>query len=192
MGVGPAQSGNASAIRAISLLAFVALLSGCASGPQVVTNAAPDFDLAGYRTFSFLRPLSTDDGNVRTILSNELIAPTRRELERIGLQYVESGGDLLINFVVSTRETLQTRSTPSTGAAVRRGRYGTWGGYNMAVSTTEVIQRTEGTLGIDVIDAERRELVWEGAVSGWVTDKIRQNRAAAMDGGVREIFARFP
>jgi hypothetical protein len=62
----------------------------------------------------------------------------------------------------------------------------------MAVSTTEVIQRTEGTLGIDIIDAKKLELVWEGAVSGRVTDSIVQNRAAALDGGVREILARFP
>jgi hypothetical protein len=178
-------------MRLIIILAFV-VLAGCASGPNVITNAAPGFNLASYQTFSFLQPLSTDNGDVRTMVSNELITPTRRELEWIGLRYVESGGDLLVNFVVSTRETIQTRNTPSTGVSVRHGRYGTWGGYNMAMSTTEVIQRTEGTLGIDIIDAERRELVWEGAVSGRVTDKVLQNRAAALDGGVREILARFP
>lgn len=179
-------------MRLITLLAFVSLIVGCSSGPPVITNAAPGFNLADYQTFSFLEPLSTDNGNVRTLLSNELIAPARRELEWMGLRYVERGGDLLINFVVSTRETIQTRNTPSTGVSVRHGRYGTWGGYNMAVSTTEVIQRTEGTLGIDIIDAEKLELVWEGAVSGRVTDTVRQNRAAALDGGVREILARFP
>ena len=175
-------------------MSLVAVAAGCASGPQVITNAAPGFDLAGYRTFSFLQPLSTDNGNVRTILSNELIAPTRRELEWAGLRYVDGGGDLLVNFVVTTRETIQSRNRPATGMSVYHGsgRYRTWGGYNMSVSTTEVIQRTEGTLGIDIIDAERRELVWEGAVSGRVTDKVRQNRAAALDGGVREILARFP
>ena len=183
---------NVSAMRLAAVLASVALLAGCASTPPVITNAAPGFDIAKYRTFSFLEPLSTDNGNVRTILSNELIAPTRRELEWLGLRYVESGGDLLINFIVSTRETLQTRSTPATGMSVYRGRYGTWGGYNMSVSTTEIIQRTEGTLGIDMIDAERRELVWEGAVSGRVTEESRRNRAAAVDAGVREILARFP
>ncbi len=179
-------------MRPITLLALLSLFAGCESGPRVITNSAPDFNLAGYSTFSFLEPLSTDNGNVRTILSNELIAPTRRELEWKGLRYVERGGDLLVNFVVSTRETIQTRNTPSTGMSVRHGRYGTWGGYNMSVSTTEVIQRTEGTLGIDIIDAARRELVWEGAVSGRVTENIRQNRAAALDGGVHEILARFP
>ena len=62
----------------------------------------------------------------------------------------------------------------------------------MGVSTTQVIQRTEGTLGIDIIDSSRRQLVWEGAVSGRVTDSVRQNRAAALEGGVREILKRFP
>ena len=179
-------------MRLITLLAFVLLLTGCSSAPPVITNAAPGFSLADYQTFSFLQPLSTDNGNVRTILSKELMAPTRQELEWIGLRYVESGGDLLVNFMVSRRETIQTRNTPSTGVSVRHGRYGTWGGYNMAVSTTQVIQRTEGTLGIDIIDARRRQLVWEGAVSGRETEKIRQNRAAAVDAGVRAILARFP
>lgn len=180
--------------RWIALVAFIALFAGCASSPKVITNAAPGFDLSQYRTFSFLEPLSTDNGDVRTILSNELIAPARRELEWRGLRYVESGGDLLVNFVVSTRETVQTRNTPSTGMSVYHGygRYRTWTGYNMSISTTEVIQRTEGTLAIDIIDAKQRQLVWEGAVSGRVTESIRQNRAAAIDGGVREILSRFP
>jgi len=183
---------NVVAMRLGTMLAFAALVAGCATTPNVITNAAPGFNIDAYRTFSFLEPLSTDNGNVRTILSNELMAPTRRELEWLGLRHVESGGDLLINFVVSTRETIQTRSAPATGVSVYRGRYGTWGGYNMSTSTTEVIQRTEGTLGIDIIDAKRRELVWEGAVSGRVTEESRRNRAAAVDAGVREILARFP
>ncbi len=179
-------------LRIAAVLASVIAAAGCASGPNIVTNAAPGFNLADYQTFSFLRPLSTDNGNVRTIISNELIDSTKRELEFTGLRHVESGGDLLVNFVVSTRETLQTR--PSSGASIHhgRGRYGTWGGYSMSMSTTEVVQRTEGTLGIDIIDAQRRELVWEGAATGRVTDQTRQNRAANIDAAVTEILARFP
>ncbi|MDJ0907007.1 MAG: DUF4136 domain-containing protein [Woeseiaceae bacterium] len=182
----------AGGIRAAVVLSAAMFISACSSGPNIVTNSAPGFDIVGYQTFSFLRPLSTDNGNVRTILSNELIEPARRELEFAGLRHVETGGDLLVNFVVSTRETLQTR--PSSGASIHhgRGRYGTWGGYSMSMSTTEVVQRTEGTVGIDIIDAQRRELVWEGAASGRVTDQTRRNRAAALDGAITEILARFP
>ena len=180
--------------RSAAVLAVLFSLAACSSGPNIVTNAAPGFDLVGYQTFSFLQPLSTDNGNVRTILSNELIDSTKRELEFAGLRHVDAGGDLLVNFVVSTRETIQTRSTPSTGMSMHhgRGRYGTWGGYSMSVSTNEVIQRTEGTVGIDIIDAQRRELVWEGAATGRVTDQTRQNRAAAIDAAVKEILAQFP
>ena len=186
---------NNTSVRGLGVAAVLSsllLLAACSSGPNIVTNAAPGFSLVGYQTFSFLRPLSTDNGNVRTILSNELIDSTQRELELAGLRHVETGGDLLVNFVVSTRETLQTR--PSSGASIHhgRGRYGTWGGYSMSMSTTEVVQRTEGTLGIDIIDAQRLELVWEGAATGRVTDQTRQNRAAAIDAAVTEILAKFP
>ncbi|NIL94442.1 MAG: DUF4136 domain-containing protein [Woeseiaceae bacterium] len=183
---------NKAAVRVAALVSFVALLTACSSGPRIVTNSAPGFSLAGYQTFSFLQPLSTDNGNVRTLLSSELINSAQRELENAGLRHVDRGGDLLVNFVVSTRETLQTR--PSSGASIHHGagRYGTWGGYSMSVSTTEVVQRTEGTVGIDIIDAQRQQLVWEGAATGRVTDQVRQNRAAAVDLAVRDIFAQFP
>lgn len=184
------RKGAAGVLAAI--VSTAALVAGCASGPTIVTNSAPEFSLAGYQSFSFLQPLSTDNGNVRTLLSSELIESTRRELEAAGLRYEERGGDLLVNFVVSTRETLQSR--PSSSASIHHGmgRYGTWGGYGMSVSTTEVVQRTEGTLAIDIIDASQMQLVWEGAATGRVTDSARRNRAEAVDLAVRDILAEFP
>ena len=178
--------------RLATIVSMIILITACESGPTIITNAAPGFSPAGYQTFGFLQPLSTDSGNVRTLLSSELIDSTRRELEATGLRYQERGADLLVNFVVSTRETLQSR--PSSGASVRygAGRYGTWGGYGMTFSTNEVVQRTEGSLAIDIIDAQRMQLVWEGAASGRVTDSVRKNRAAAIDRAVRDILAQFP
>jgi len=179
-------------VQFVSVLALVTMLAACESGPRVVTNAAPGFSLAGFQTFSFLDPLSTDNGNVRTILSNELIDAAQNELELAGLRHVDTGGDLFVNFVVSTRETIQTR--PSSGASMHhsRGRYGTWSGYSMSMSTTEVVQRTEGTVAIDIIDASQLQLVWEGAATGRVTDNVRQNRAEAINVAVRDILAKFP
>jgi len=179
-------------VRFISFLFAGALLAACESGPSIITNSAPGFSLAGFQTFSFLDPLSTDNGNVRTILSNELIAAARDDFELAGLRHVDTGGDLLVNFVVSTRETIQTR--PSSGASMHhgRGRYGTWSGYSMSMSTNEIVQRTEGTLAIDVIDAARRELVWEGAATARITDSMQRNRQEHINNAVRDILAKFP
>ena len=176
----------------ISALALLAMLAACSSGPNIITNAAPDFSLAGYQTFGFLQPLSTDRGNVQTLTSATLIEAATFELQNAGLRRDDTNPDLVVNFVISTRETLQSR--PSTGASIHhgRGRYGTWGGYSMSMSTTEVVQRTEGTLGIDVIDASRLQLVWEGAATQRVTDSMQQNRDQILRDVTADILAKFP
>ena len=176
----------------ISALALLAMLAACSSGPSIITNAAPDFSLAGYQTFGFLQPLSTDRGNVQTLTSATLIEAATFELQDAGLRRDDTNPDLVVNFVISTRETLQTR--PSSGASMHhgRGRYGTWGGYSMSMSTTEVVQRTEGTLGIDVIDASRLQLVWEGAATQRITESMQQNRDQILRDVVAEILAKFP
>ena len=179
-------------VRLAAVVATGALLAACESGPNIITNSAPDFSLAGYQTFGFLQPLSTDRGNVQTLTSATLIEAATFELQNAGLRRNDTNPDLVVNFVLSTRETLQSR--PSSGASMHHGRgsYGTWGGYSMSMSTSEVVQRTEGTLGIDVIDASRLQLVWEGAATQRVTDSMQQNRDQILRDVVAEVLAKFP
>ena len=175
-----------------SLFLFAALSVACSSGPRIITNSAPDFSVANYRTFGFFEPLSTDRGSVRSLESKQLITSATRELEMAGLRRDDTNPDLLVNFVLSTRETLQTRPSSSVGMHHGMGRYGTWGGYSMSMSTTEVVQRTEGTLGVDLVDRARNQLVWEGAATARVTDQMRQNRDQVLDSAIADIFAKFP
>ena len=58
---------SASGARIAAVSTILLFLGACSSGPSIVTNAAPGFDLVGYQSFSYLQPLSTDNGNVRTI-----------------------------------------------------------------------------------------------------------------------------
>jgi hypothetical protein len=180
--------------RVLALL-MLAFLGACASGPRIVTNAAPGFDVTQYRTFGFLDPLSTDRNGMRTIESQELIAATARELEARGLSRDDANPDMHVNFMIATREKIESRPTAGPSMYYGRARYGTWGGYGMGMgvgTTTEVVQRTEGTLSIDLIDADRKELVWEGSATARVTDEIRENRRAVINSAVSEIFAQFP
>jgi hypothetical protein len=62
----------------------------------------------------------------------------------------------------------------------------------MHASTTEVVQRTEGTLGVDIVDVTRNQLVWEGAATARVTDSMRENRNEVLDSAIADIFAKFP
>ena len=131
---------------------------------------------------------------MRSITSTHLIDAATRELELSGLKRVDSNPDLLVNFQGSTRETLQTRNVPATGASMHygHGRYGYWGGYSMSMSTTEVVQRTEGTIAVHLVDAAANQLVWEGAATGRVTDSVRRDLENALNGAIADIFAEFP
>lgn len=175
-------------ISASALLAITA----CSSGPRILTNSDPTADWSQYRSFGFFEPLGTDRNNARTLMSTQLIASTTREMEMAGFVRTQDNPDLLINFVVTTRETLQTRPSSSASIHHGRGRYGTWSGWSVGASTTEVVQRTEGTLGVDIVDRARSTLVWEGAATKRVTNSTRENQAEVLDSAIADIFARFP
>ena len=81
----------AAALRLVAVLAAITMLAGCASGPRIVTNSAPDFSLINFKTFGFLQPLSTDRGNVRTLTSSTLIdAATNERLWRTASKQLRS------------------------------------------------------------------------------------------------------
>jgi hypothetical protein len=62
----------------------------------------------------------------------------------------------------------------------------------MYTERTDVTQYTQGTLTSDVVDAARKQLVWEGTVTKSVTSKDTQNVGAALDSAVTAAFVKFP
>lgn len=177
-----------------SLLLSVLLLAACSSGPRVITNSDPEADFTSFRTFSFFRPLSTDRAGATSIMSSHLIAATTKELEMSGMRREDNNPDLLINFFVTTREVIRASSTPSASMSMHhgRGRYGTWSGHSMGVSTTQVSQSTEGMLRVDLVDPRRNQLVWEGSATARVTEARRDNLEETIFDAIAHIFAQFP
>ncbi len=178
--------------RLAPLVALVFVAACASSSSRVITASAPGVDLTQYRTFGFMQPLSTDQGTTRTIISTHLIESTTRELEMAGFRRDDENPDLLVNFFISTRETISTRPTTSASFHHGRGRYSPWSGYSFGMSTTEIVQRTEGTVDVDLIDRERNRLVWEGGASGRVTDSTRRTMQETLDRAIADIFAQFP
>ena len=57
---------------------------------------------------------------------------------------------------------------------------------------TDVRQYTEGTLNIDVVDARKKQLVWEGVAVGTVGRVKPEQRGERIDAAVAAIFAAYP
>jgi len=56
--------------------------------------------------------------------------------------------------------------------------------------TTRVI--TEGSIGIDIVNARTGRLVWEGAAIGRFTESMRDNLDETVEDVVARMFAEFP
>lgn len=178
-------------LRVCSLLGLLAL-TGCASGPTIRSNVDPAADFNSFRTFGFIDPLATDRAGYQSLVSQQLVVSAERELVARGLQRTDTNPDLLVNFSANLDQRLRVTQTPvmhSRGFnSHRRGFYSTWPMYQQ----TEVRQYTKGTLGIDIVDAARRQLVWEGFALGRVTQRTVDNLGPVLDAAVVDIFSRFP
>jgi hypothetical protein len=169
-------------------------LSACASGPDVRALSDPSANFAQYQTFGFADPLGTDRAGYQSIVSQQLKATTRRELEGRGLRYDPASPQLLVNFSAKLDDKMRVTTTPEPVMApgyygYRRGFYQPWPMYT---ERTDVTQYQEGTLTIDVVDAARKQLVWEGTVTKSVTSKDMKDVGAALDSAVTAAFAKFP
>lgn len=178
---------------------LILLLTACASGPKVRSDYDKSTDFSRYKTFGFASPLGTDNEHYQTIVSQQLKVITRRELEARGLTYSEKSPQLLVNFSARLSDKLRTDTVPRTGMSMGvgggRGYYGYRAGYYSAwpmYDETIVSSYTEGTLNIDVIDAARKQMVWEGVAVGSVSEKARENMAETIEKVVVAIFQKYP
>ncbi len=72
----------------------------------------------------------------------------------------------------------------------RHGFYRPWPAHT--TWETRVWQSDEGTLIIDLVDAERSQLVWTGTAQKTISDRTRESSEASVNNAVAAIFAEFP
>ncbi len=178
-------------VAAASVLALVA----CSTGPDVRVQTDRSADFSQYRTFAFVSPLGTDRDGYQSIVSQNLKAATQREMEARGIRFDANAPQLLVNFNASLDDKLRVTTVPMAGYGMggyygyRYGMYSAWPMYNDA---TIVSQYQQGTLNIDVVDAARKQLVWESVVTHSVSQHDLDNLEAAINNAVAAAFAKFP
>lgn len=158
-----------------------ALLAGCTSAPQVRVDQDPAVDLKAYRTFAFQPQPATELAGYTSLVQQRLKAATRAQMERLGYAYSEQSPQLLVNVVLRVAEKQEIHGTP--------GRFGGWRGAGSSIDTEHY---KAGTLRIDVVDARRRALAWQGVAEGRLADEALQSPGPAVEKAVAEIFARWP
>lgn len=179
----------------VSLIFGTFFMTGCSSGPDIRADYDPGVDFSQYRTYNFFEPLSIDNPGYTTIHSQLFRDALSREMESRG--YVKSDNpDLLLNVSGNlkdkTKVTTYNDPVPAGYYGYRRGRYGAWGGYGYNTST-HVDQYTEGTINVDMVDANANRMVWEGVAVGRLKeDRTNEELRENINSGVSSMFEEFP
>jgi hypothetical protein len=179
----------------IGVVLAMATLAGCASSGKLRSDYDPDADFGSYRTYNFME--HPDEQQYKGFFHQYMVEAITVEMEKRG--YVRSDDpDLLVNFNAILQDKTQVRTTsapppPMYGGyyGYRSGYYGAWGAYPYGTET-QVSQYTEGTFNIDLVDAKRKQLVWEAVGIGRVSDADLENLEERVKEGVPRFFERYP
>ena len=188
--------------RILMSSAFALVLAACATGPDVRTDYNPAVDFKQYETFGWVSELGTDRADYSTLTTNYFKDAVRGEMEQLGYSYTEQNPDLLVNFYASMRERTETRPTAHPYGTFgygyygyRYGLYSPWPRYGFGFGPHygyDTVRYTVGTANVDVIDADERQLIWEGVAEGRLTGEDLERPDQAIANAVNDIFDQFP
>jgi hypothetical protein len=187
---------HSSTLRGIVLATALLAVAACATPPKVHVQSDPAVQLTSYRTYGFVADPGTNRAGYSTFVTAYFKTAVRREMDARGYQFVESNPDLLINFNANAREVTEVRTTPSPRLGLGFGYYGYrdglygWGAFSQRDIDTD--RYKIGTANVDVVDAGRKEMVWEGVVEGRLSESAMKNPQSAIDSAVAEMFKAFP
>ena len=178
---------------AAALAIAAVVLAGCASGPDIRADYDKAADFGKYRTYGFVAQAGTDNGDFRSLATQMLQNAASRQMEARG--YTRSDNpDLVINFKGKLEEKTDIESTPAPYYGPGWGYggwYGApWGGYGGTEVTTR--RYNVGTLVMDIVDREKRQVVFQGGIEDVVTKEMMQNREATISKAVEHLFSKYP
>jgi hypothetical protein len=177
--------------RLTATIALAAIaLAGCASGPDVRGDYDKAADFGKYRSYGFVAQAGTDSGEFKSLATQLLQNAASREMEARGYARAENP-DLVINFKGKLEEKTDIESTP---APYYGAGWGYRGWYGAPYGGTEVTTRryNVGTLVVDIVDREKRQVVFQGGIEDVVTKQMMENREATINNAVAQIFATYP
>jgi hypothetical protein len=178
------------------MLGAVLALSGCATTPRpdIRTDYDHKADFSLYRTYGFPAEIGTDRGGYSTLMTKYFKEAVQRGMEVRGYKYSADHPDLLVNFYTNTRHVSDVVSTPgfSPGWGYFGYRYGLYSAWPLYDRDIETVQYKVGTANVDIVDAAKKQLIWEGVAEGRVTETALDNQQANIDSVVAQLLEKFP
>ncbi len=172
-------------MKTLRLLPILLLVLTSCSSVRTASDFDKNVDFTQYKTFAFFKT-GIDKVEVSDLDKKRILRAIEDELVAKGFTKSENP-DLLVNIFTKAREQVDVNQFNS-GWGYGWG-YG-WNPYMWGGRTT-VSSYTEGTLFIDLIDAKKKELIWQGEGSGVLTQNTGDKEKRIRE-FVAEILEQYP
>ncbi|MCB4809603.1 DUF4136 domain-containing protein [Tamlana sp. 62-3] len=174
-------------LKTVPLLAFFVVLSSCSS-VKVAADYDKKADFNNYKTFAFFKT-GIDKAEISDLDKRRILRAIEAELLAKGFTKSENP-DLLVSLFTKSNQRVDVYNN-----AWGNGAWGPWGGFGPGWGwgwnqpTTSV--STEGTLFIDLIDANKKELIWQGMGTGYLSRNVEKKEERIKE-FVSEIMQKYP
>ncbi len=173
-------------ITKLLFLPIITLLMISCSSIRVATDYDTKADFNQYKTFAFYKT-GIDKASISDLDKKRIMRAVESELLAKGMTK-SSTPDVLVSLFTKSRERVNITDN--------NWGYGYGWGWNPwmwnGANRLNVNQYTEGTLFIDILDAKKKELVWQGIGTGALKMSNVEKREARIKEFVGEIMSKYP
>jgi hypothetical protein len=183
-------------IAALLACVFALAAGGCSTGLSVRSDVDPGADFASYRTWNFFDPLGVEGGYNSPIFGELFREAISREMTERGYRLADRP-DLMVNVTIRGDDKVRMKSYTSpymSGAYYGRpggATYGSAVGVGVGVSS-RATRTTEASVFIDLVDADKQRMSWQGVAVVDANDKVAQQLRDAVFTAVDRVFDLYP
>jgi hypothetical protein len=178
-------------MKKLFFLSIILITAVSCSTVKVSSDFDKTANFAAYKTFTYTDEtlaMPIDDIN-----RNRILNLVTSEMVAKGFTKSETNPDVWIdiNIKTQTQQTATASTTGTGGYGYRYGRYGYGGGFS--TTTINYDTYTDGTMFIDMIDAAKKQLVWQGRGTKTLEEDASQKRREEnLAYAIKQIFTQYP
>lgn len=174
-------------MKTIKLLPlFLLFVFASCSSVRVYSDYDKTANFMQYKTYAYQKN-GIDKAEISDLDKKRILKAIDQQMALKGFTKSDTP-DLLVNIFTKEREQVDVNQF-SAGWGYGWG-FG-WNPFFFGGNTTNVNRYTEGTLFIDLIDASKKELIWQGEGQGTLT-KNPEKKDAMINEFVGKILAQYP
>ncbi|WP_299218530.1 DUF4136 domain-containing protein [uncultured Aquimarina sp.] len=168
-----------------SLLSLILIitLSSCSS-VRVASDYDKQANFSSYKSYAFFKP-GIDKAEISDLDKKRILRAIETDMAAKGFIKSENP-DVLVSIFTKTKENINIYQN-NFGFGYGWG----WNPWFWGAGQNTVSRTTEGTLYIDLVDASKKELIWQGMGTAALTEKV-DKKQEKMNQIVAAILEKYP